>query len=65
MTVKPAYKPGSVPDAFAPAAAIYLGQILLFVSSNQPGRRAGSPISSLFDLAPDVVYLASMLPNCR
>jgi len=54
-----------VPDAFAPAAAIYLGQILLFVSSNQPGRRAGSPMSSLFDLAPDVVFLARMLPNCR
>jgi len=54
-----------VPDADASAAAIYLGQILLPVSSNQPGRRAGSSISSLFDLAPDVVYLTSLLPNCR
>jgi len=47
------------------AVAIYLGQILLFASSDQPGRRAGNPIPSLFDLAPDVVSLASLLPDCR
>jgi len=48
-----------------PAVAIYLGQTLLFASSNQPGRRAGSSISSLFGLAPDVVFLAGLLPDRR
>jgi len=48
-----------------PAVAIYLGQTLLSASSNQPGRRAGSSISSLFGLAPNVVSLAGLLPDRR
>jgi len=38
---------------------IYLGPVLPQASSDQPGKRAGHSLLSLFGLAPDGVYQAS------